>query len=202
MSAKELLDFLVSVIGIGGILFGVYQYRQAQKWKRLEFAANQLQRLSAVPELALASMFLSYSKRGVPLPENYWEYAGTKVFEHDCETMYRIMLTWYENKPEFFIYGDAFDQLFEYLVQIYAFIDMKLIRASDVKSLSWILEYLASPHWITDHRVFIGRISLGFNDVFKLMDLFAIKHEDAMKRDQVLNMYEEYREKALPMNFQ
>ena len=202
MNAKVLLDFLVSVIGIGGILFGVYQYQQAQKWKRLEFAANQLQRLTAVPELALASMFLNYSKRGVPLPESYWDYAGTKVFEHDCETMYRIMLTRYENKPVFFIYSDAFDQLFEYLVQIYAFIDMKLIRASDVKSLSWILENLASPHWITDHRVFIGRISLGFNDVFKLMDLFAIKHEDEMIRDQVLKMYEEYREKALPMNFQ
>ena len=80
MNAKELLDFLVSVIGIGGILFGVYQYRQAQKWKRLEFAANQLQRLTSVPELAVAYMFLNYSKRGVPLPEKYWDYVGTKVF--------------------------------------------------------------------------------------------------------------------------
>jgi hypothetical protein len=79
---------------------------------------------------------------------------------------------------------------------------MKLIMPSDVKSLSWILEKLAKPRWITgniDDRVFIGRISLGFSDVFKLMDIFAIEHVEEMSRDQVLEMYKEYSKKALPM---
>ena len=194
MNAKDMLDFLVSVLGIGGILFGVYQYQQAQKWKRLEFAASQLQRLTSVPELALAGMFLNYSKRGIPLPESYWEYAGTKVFEHDCQTMYRIMVTRYENKPEFFIYVDTFEHLFEYLVQIHAFIDMKLIRANDIKSLRWILDDLAKPHWIDDNRVFIGRISMGFSDILKLMDMFGIEHAAEMSREQVLMMDQEYSE--------
>jgi hypothetical protein len=194
MNTKELLDFLVTLIGIGGILFGVYQYQQAQKWKRLEFAASQLQRLTSEPELALAGMFLNYSIRGLPLPETYWEYAGTKVFEHDCQRMYRVMATRYENKPEFFIYTDIFEHLFEYLVQIYAFIDMKLIKTSDVKSIRWILEDLAKPQWIADNRIFIGRISSGFSDILKLMDIFGIEHADEMSREQVLKMDEEYAE--------
>jgi hypothetical protein len=43
MDMKALLDIIVPIVGIGGFIFGLFQYRQAQKWKRLEFAANQLQ---------------------------------------------------------------------------------------------------------------------------------------------------------------
>jgi hypothetical protein len=132
MNTKELLDSIVTVIGISGVLFGVYQYRQAQRWKRLEFAANQLQRIYAEPELVLATTFLDYSKRGVPLPESYWEYVGKKVFEHDCKIMYQLMSSRYEEQIEFFIYNDTIDRLFAYLDQIYAFIEMRLIQAKDV----------------------------------------------------------------------
>jgi hypothetical protein len=52
-------------------LFGVYQYQQAQKWKRLEFAAIELQRMYEDPELVLAGTVNNYSARKVPLPERY-----------------------------------------------------------------------------------------------------------------------------------
>ena len=192
MDAKELIQILVSLIGVGGFLFGVFQYQQAQRWKRLEYAANQLQRLQSDPDLVLATTFLDISERDVPLPEKYWDYADARIFKHNCQSMYPIMARRYNNTPEFFIYTEAFEHLFEYLVQIYAFIEMKLIKPSDVKSLRWVLEDLAKPSWATDNRVFIGRISSGFGDVLRLMDIFGVEHADLMSREQILALDREY----------
>ena len=135
MDTKSLFEMLVSLIAIGSFWFGVHQYRQAQKWKRLEFAAEQIQRIYTEPELVLAATFLSYSKRGVPLPEKYWDYVGSRVFEHHCKVMYQIMSSRYEEEIAFFIYNDAIDRLFDYLDQIYAFIEMRLITVKDVEAL-------------------------------------------------------------------
>jgi hypothetical protein len=194
MDTKDLIEILVLLVGVIGFIFGVYQYQQAQRWKRLEYAANQLQRLQIDPDLELATTFLDYSERAVSLPEKYWEYTGAHVFNHNCQSMYHIMAKWYENTPEFFIYADAFESLFEYLVQIYVFIDMKLIKADDVKSLKWVLEDLAKPQWTEDNRVFIGRISFAFSDILKLMDIFGIEHAEKMSKEQVLMMHQEYKE--------
>jgi hypothetical protein len=182
MNAKELVDFLVSVIGIGGVLFGVYQYTQAQKWKRLEFAAGQLQRLYSEPELALAGMFLDYSKRGVPLPESYWDFVGAKVFEHDCKLMYQLMSSKYEEQMEYFLYGDTIDRLFAYLDQIYAFIEMRLIKAKDVESLRWILNDIEKPLWAEKHGfescLFLKRaVNTGHPNVIRLMNKFGYETE-------------------------
>jgi hypothetical protein len=191
---KELIQILVSFVAIGSFIFGVLQYRQAQRWKRLEYAANQLQRIQLDPDLALATMFLDSSKRSVSLPQKYRDYTGTPTFSHDCQALYKTMATQYGNTPEYLIYNEVFEYLFSYLVQIYAFIEMKLINASDVKSLGWILEDLANPQWTNDERVFIGRISLDFSDILLLMDIFGIEHAGRMSEDQVLAMDKEYDE--------
>ena len=192
MDTKELIQILVSLVAIGSFLFGVIQYRQAQRWKRLEYAANQLRRIQLEPELALATTLLDSSKRDVALPEKYRDYTGKPIFNHNCQVLYNTMATQYGNTPEYLIYNEVFEHLFEYLVQIYAFIEMKLIKPSDVKSLRWILEDLAKPPWATDNRVFIARISSGFSDVLLLMDIFAVEHAEIMSREEVLAMDREY----------
>jgi hypothetical protein len=190
MNTKELLDFIVTVIGISGVLFGVYQYRQAQRWKRLEFAANQLQRIYAEPELVLATTFLDYSKRGVPLPESYWEYVGKKVFEHDCKIMYQLMSSRYEEQIEFFIYNDTIDRLFAYLDQIYAFIEMRLIQAKDVESLRWVLDDIDRPTWAEKHGfdscLLVKRaVDTDHPNVIKLMIIFGYEVERCGKELEV-----------------
>ena len=196
MDPKELIQILVSLVGIGGFLFGVFQYRQAQRWKRMEYAANQLQRLQSDPDLVLAATFLDFSKRGVPLPEKYREYVGSSIFDHNCQTMYRVMATRYENTPEFFVYIEVFERLFAYLGQINSFIEIGLIKASDVKAIRWVLKDLAQPQWTTDNRIFIGRISLDFSDILQLMDTFGIEHAEKMSEEQIQNMDKEYAERV------
>ncbi len=123
MDTNAVLTTLVSLVGIGSFLFAVYEYRQAQQWKRLE---------------------------------------------------------------------DVFSRLFSYLAQIYAFIEMKLIRVNDVKALKWILQFLANPRWADDKRVFISRISRETDDVLRLMDLFGIEHAPVMTSEEIEAMAKKY----------
>ncbi len=172
MEVKDLIQTLVSVVAIGGFLFGILQYRQAQRWKRLEYAASQLRRLGTEPELALAITFLDISKRGVPLPEKLWKYAGAEVFQHDCQKMYALMKSNYEDDVEYFIYNDAFEQLFGYLEHIYACIEMGLIKARDVKALRWMVKSLSNATWAAEGEKDVFLVCaqrLGYYDVIKLL---------------------------------
>jgi hypothetical protein len=186
METKELIQTLVSLVAIGGFLFGVFQYRQAQRWKRLEYAASQLRRLDTKPELTLATIFLDISIRGVPLPEKLWKYAGTEVFQHDCQKMYALMKSRYEDNVEYFIYNDAFERLFAYLEQIYACIEMGLIQAKDVRALRWLVKSLSNPTWAAEDEkdVFLTRAHRqGYHDVIKLLRLL-----DQMDRPSLLRI--------------
>jgi hypothetical protein len=187
MDTTEVVQVLVLIAAIAGFLFGVYQYQQAQKWKRLEFAATQLQRMYEDPELVLASMFNNYSARKVPLPEKYWYYYEGKVFDHDCRKMYRLMSSRYEAELDFFIYNDAFEKLFEYLEQIYAFIEIKLIKIEDIRSLDWIIEDLVKPTWAAQHGfdtcLFIHKAYLSGNHrLIKLMNAFDYETEECLEK--------------------
>ena len=187
MDTREVIQVLVLIAAIAGFLFGVYQYQQAQKWKRLEFAASQLQRMYEDPELVLAGTFNNYSARRVPLPEKYWGYYGGKVFDHDCRKMYRLMSSRYERELDFFIYNDAFERLFEYLEQMYAFVEMKLIKVDDIRSLDWIIKDLVKPTWAAQHDfdtcLFIRKACLSGNyRLIKLMKVFDYEIEECVKK--------------------
>jgi hypothetical protein len=176
MDIKELIQIIVWLAGIASFLFGVYQYRQAQIWKRLEYAANQIQRLTSSPDLILAISFLEYSKMKIPLPEKYRKIANeAEIFNHDCDKLSKIMESeYFEETAEYFIYREAFARQFEYLEQIYQFIEMKLIQADDVKGIKWVLENIAAPRFI-NKTVLIKHLQGDFKNVIRLMNLMGIQ---------------------------
>jgi hypothetical protein len=175
MDFREIVELFVALAGIAGFFFGLFQYRAAQKWKRLEYAANQLQRLTSDPDLVLAITFLEYSKMNVPLPEKYWELAGSKVFPHSQEKLSKMMdAGHFENSPEYLIYREAFMRLFEYFQQIYQFIDMGLIDAKDVKGLRWVLDNVACPQRIDDKTLFKRHLAKGFQEVCELLKILKL----------------------------
>jgi hypothetical protein len=61
--------------------------------------------------------------------------------------MYQLMSLRYVEDIEFFIYNDTIDRLLDYLDQIYAFIEMRLINVKDVEALRWVLDDLNNPAW-------------------------------------------------------
>jgi hypothetical protein len=63
------LTDLITVLSIfGSLWFGLYQYSQAQRWKRAEFAAQQYKEFSSKPEVKNAFMILDWpSSRPIEL---------------------------------------------------------------------------------------------------------------------------------------
>lgn len=175
VSFRDIIEISVALAAIAGFFFGLYQYRQAQTWKRLEFAAGQIQRLTSDPDLVLAITFLEYSKMEIPLPEKYAKIAKTDTFEHDSSQLSRMMEPdYFERTAEYFIYREAFMRLFEYLEQIYQFIDMKLIKATDVKGIAWVLRQIAQPRFIPQ-MILIEQLQSNFTDILKLMQIMGVR---------------------------
>ena len=154
MGLQESIGILVSIAAISGFLFGVFQYWRAQKWKRLEFAANQIQRLTTEPDLALAVSFLEYSKMKIPLPEKYQVFADSddkpRIFDHDSENYAKVMeWTYFAPSAEYYIYRQSTTRLFEYLQQIHQFIEIGLLKPKDVAAgLEWVLKLIFHPKHI------------------------------------------------------
>lgn len=175
MEIRDILELVVALAAIAGFFFGLYQYRQAQTWKRLEFAAGQVQRLTSDPDLVLAITFLEYSKMEIPLPEKYAKITKTDTFEHDSSQLSRIMEPdHFERTTEYFVYREAFMRLFEYLEQIYQFIEMRLVKASDVKGITWILRQIAQPRFIPQ-KILTKHLQTNFTDALKLMQIMGVE---------------------------
>ena len=96
-----------------------------------------------------------------------------KVFQHDATHLSALLKKPYDSAPEYLVYEEAFEHLFEYLEQIHGFIDMQLIKANDVDALRWVLEELANPRFV-EQALFMERINQDFRRVLKLMKTFGI----------------------------
>jgi hypothetical protein len=64
--SKDVVAIIGTAVALGGFGFGLYQYQVAQKWKRSELAARQLEMLSTDPKLAMCCQFLDWKSRRVP----------------------------------------------------------------------------------------------------------------------------------------
>lgn len=145
------------------------------KWKRLEYAANLLQRLTTDSDLVLSLTFLEYSKRQVYMPEKYRILSGKELFEHDARKLSQMLsLGYWENTSEYFIYRDAMNHLFHYLQLINSFIRMKLIKPKDVLLLEYVLIWISDPQFI-EKNVLSDYIQFNFPGVIKLIDFFEIE---------------------------
>jgi len=149
-AAKTLLPFVVGFVGLAGFLFGLYQYWTAQKWKKAEFAAKQLQRLWLDEELALCIQLLDWEARTVVFPERFRRIAKEETFHHTWRELEAAMLP-EDEKPSFslqqVVCRDAFDRFFTYLEEINDYLRMGLIEPHHVESLRYWLQQVATPRF-------------------------------------------------------
>ena len=79
---RDILAIVGAVSALGGLAFGLYQYYIAQKWKRAEFAAQQLEKLSSDPDLDLFS-----AENGPPFSTEFVErYRAAQVERNNAIT--------------------------------------------------------------------------------------------------------------------
>jgi hypothetical protein len=133
----ELSGTFTALIALTGAVVALFQYHQAQKWKRLEFAANQLERLSRDPVLDLALTFLDWEEGKLVLPDNLGHLAdshedGIHTFRHQKQRLIAALSPNPQKDAELNVYRVVFEHLFDYFEQVEKFIRLKVIREKEV----------------------------------------------------------------------
>lgn len=150
-----LLQAVGTVVTACALAVAYFQYRKTQLWVRLRFAAEEVEKIYTDDRLRLALQFLDWHDRGVFLPESLAHYGDEKgLFTHSVQRMKDAMSV--ENrehdpdtgvydlkkpfrKPEYMIYVEVFDALFDYLSQLHVFIDAKLISGRQLKPIEYFV---------------------------------------------------------------
>ncbi len=87
MEPKDYIELAAALIGLCGFAFGLRKYSPAQRWKRSEFAAEQLDILDSDPDIRFCCQALDYSSRRVPNPEKYRVFTSESSFTHDQQLL-------------------------------------------------------------------------------------------------------------------
>ncbi len=165
------------IIGSGGLIFGLYQYTIAQKWKKSEFAAKQLEMIINDPILLMCCTCLDLETRKMVVPAQYREMMDDDTFIHKWNVLSTAMLpeaeqfsfTWQE-----VIYRDSFDYFFNYFERIDHYISIGLITVKDVSNLEYWLRQIATPRF-TEKNIFEKFIkAYEYTGVLSLMNRFNV----------------------------
>ena len=186
MIYEELIKIIPSSATAIGLIIGLVQYRRAQVWKRMEFAASLVRRVASDNELTLAITFLDWRHRHFAVPDKYKPVAtGHLQFCHSHETMARVFsMSSREKLPETgmldlkqeeitlesMIYIDVFDRFFEYLEEVNSFIEMGLVNKTDVKLLSYWANRIVNLKYMQTH------IFVEYLKYYKLNGVLVLSH--------------------------
>lgn len=174
------MAFLGLFVGAVGFALALWQYRIGQKWKKSEFAAKQLEPLTADPRLATCCSLLDWSARRIPVPVAYRELVDETTFVHSTELLADAMVpesekssfTWQE-----VLYRDLFDYFFTYLERINHYINVRLITVADVAPLEYWLREIHRSRF-DERRIFDQYLLYyQFDGVVELMEKFAVSDE-------------------------
>ncbi len=176
------LEVVGAVLALGGFGFGLYEYAIAQRWKKAEYAAGLLLRLSEDPVLNTCCRTLDWSSRTLPLPERFRLNAGELTFDHSWSTLVDGMKP--ETEKRSFsrpheIYRDLFDHFFAYLEEVNHSINIGLIDREQVSSIRYWLEQIAAPRFANESP-FHGFIThYGYSGVQELMTKLGVHFRKA-----------------------
>lgn len=183
MNTKDTFQLILNLLGLilaaTGFLTGLRQYEKAQKWKRSEFAAAQLEKLVSNDELALACIFLDSNNVRVLVPKEFKALAEEETFVHDWSILVRAMTSGldsrsFPNEYRAVIYRRVFDKFFDYLELINHYITIKLIDISDVSTLEYWLVRIAQPYFV-EESVFISYLkTFNYKGTIQLMRKFRV----------------------------
>jgi hypothetical protein len=181
MELQPIISITGTILGFGGLAFGLYQYYKAQKWKRAEFAAQQLEQLSTDAELELCCKLLDWALRRSPVPDKYAALTDEKTFVHDWRIMCQAMLPEEDKDMDWdwqhMMYRDIFDKFFNYLERINHYIAIRLIAEKDVASLKYWLEQVSAPRFLpTEQKDLFMRFlnAYEYRGVLELMRRFGV----------------------------
>lgn len=191
--SNVIIPSIVAFFALTTLINSLLEYQRAQRWKRTEFAAQQMEMLLKDPLIKFCCITLDWEERFISPPPGY-EYiteqnqVNNRIFHsrHDHWNGLRLVneprKDWAQSPdtqqvsddiesytPLEGLYRDAFDHFFSYLESIEYFLEVDLIDKTDVAPLHYWLKLLAS------NVVYIKYIHQFQNcGVLKLMHRFNI----------------------------
>lgn len=185
-SNKEVIGV---VVGIGGLIFGLYQYYSAQTWKKTEFASKQVELLSSDPMISLASRALEWRARDFRIPDNMdVKFSGT-FFSHEPSELKSALIP-HDEKKEFtdneIFYLDIYDHYFNYLERINHYINRDLFSLEDIEPICYRATLLTKANGIEYTAIHQYLHYYDFTDVVELIDqckeAFPSHHKDTNQK--------------------
>ncbi len=154
MSLKDYLEIAGTILTLLAIIFGIVQYRKAQKWKRLEFISKEINDFENDKDVRNARFMLDWEETEVELYHEASDWKYEKRFVLVDDDMIKASLTTYENDPrqnepysdiEVCI-RDTFDILFGYFEGFYANIKTGLVSFEEYyPHIMYWLDILSNP---------------------------------------------------------
>lgn len=159
-----------AVLALAAIVGGYFAFREfsnAQKWKRVEVAAQYVEKLWTDHKIQACCIFLDWSERRMKVPEDYEGLMEGAYFTHSTAALRAAMNSVIEDGKtvdasvsfswQEVMYRDYFDRFFEYLVQCNDALDLGLIEERDFAPLVYWLERLMDGKDGSIFKAFIGR---------------------------------------------
>ena len=147
MNAENWIALGAIVVATFTLWSGLLQYRQAQKWKRWEFVANEFKELLSKPVNKNAILMLDYNVRKVELFPDLDDEEQKFVTVTDkmlCEALQVHTTKSVFSKTEVAI-RDTFDQFLDDLDRFDPLIESGLVRARDFKPyLIYMIDIMAN----------------------------------------------------------
>ena len=159
--AQVVVSLLGFIGAISAFTFAIFQYRKAEKWKRMQFVADEVRELEADPKIQNALLMVDWGARKInlylvpePKPEDLvkitrevqWRALLPHTIKHDCDEYLALadkgaFTTTGEIRPERdrgfnvteALIRDTYDAFLTRLDRLETFIDAGLISARDLR---------------------------------------------------------------------
>lgn len=142
-------DWIMAAVTVIGVPAALWQYVQAQRWKRAEWVAEEIKEFLASPATANALWMLDWNARSLPLL-----HPGAKAnerFDYEQETLLHALSS--DSSPQKRDYSpaevsirDCFDSLLNGLERFQHFVDAGLVGVNDLAPyLQYWLEVIGDP---------------------------------------------------------
>ena len=138
----NLTTIISLLVGVLGLLFGIYQYVISKRWKRMEYLDALMKRFREEPLLKSAGMLLDWETRPILIGDRTVDYNVTMLAHAliDHRTFKDPFKEGFTDDEA--AIRDAFDALFDFCVSIQYAIELGMVKNKDVFS-SPIAYYLS-----------------------------------------------------------
>lgn len=154
MELKDWLQIFGTTLTFLTILFGIVQYRKAQKWKRLEFISKEINDFENDMDITNARLMLDWDERTIELHYDVKDMDYNSRFVYVDNFKMKKALTVYDKEQEGSgdfsddetAIRDTFDELFGYFEGFYANIQTGLVSFDEYyPHIMYWIDILSNP---------------------------------------------------------